>query len=305
MRIIIYIAFLILISIIVYKKQNKYEKYNTLAPVISLSDKVVILCSTQKHINDKNKYGLGDMIRGYIGMYQLSKKYNFKLIIDISLHPISKYLITKSHEYSNLIENNKDNIIFDKDSEKFILNNKNNIIIFDTNYTINHKKLYKNISDDCRKYIKDILTPNDEMQQYISEHMSHISNIDYNILHYRLGDKEKNYWSKYIRNIIKDNNYDIYIDSVLKNKEENDILMSDSIEFKELIKENTDIYMFDLDIGHIGTDNDDKLIKNTLLEFFIMTRANKIKTFSNYTWVSNFVLWASYIYNIPLIQITL
>jgi hypothetical protein len=63
--------------------------------------------------------------------------------------------------------------------------------------------------------------------------------------------------------------------------------------------------MFDIDIGHIGKDNDDKLIKNTLLEFFIMTNANKIKTYSNYTWISGFVLWASYIYNIPLTQITL
>jgi hypothetical protein len=58
--------------------------------------------------------------------------------------------------------------------------------------------------------------------------------------------------------------------------------------------------MFHLDIGHIGRDNDDKLIKNTLLEFFIMTNAKKIKTFSNYSWISGFVMWLSYIYNIPL-----
>jgi hypothetical protein len=235
------------------------------------------------------------MIRGYIDMYQLSKKYNFKLIIDISLHPISKYLITKSHEYSDLIENNKNNIIFTINPEEYILNNKDNIIIFNTNSQKNRKKIHKNISDDCRKYIKDILTPNDKMQQYISEYLSQIKKSDYNILHYRLGDKFDN----------KNKNYNKYIDSILINKEENDILMSDSIKFKELIKEKTDIYMFDIDIGHIGTDNDDKLIKNTLLEFFIMTNANKIKTYSNYTWISGFVLWASYIYNIPLIQITL
>ena len=202
-KIILYIGLLVLVSIILYKKQNKYERYNAPTPGISLSNKVVIICSTQKHINYKLSKGLGDMIRGYINMYQLSQKYNFKLIIDISLHPISKYLITNPHEYTNLIENNKNNIIFNKNPEKYILENKDNIIFFNTNSQTNRRKIPENISDDCRKYIKDILTPNDEMQQYISEYLSLIKNSNYNILHYRLGDEfndKNNNYNKYLSN---------------------------------------------------------------------------------------------------------
>jgi hypothetical protein len=37
-------------------------------------------------------WGIGDMLRGAIGLFKLSKKYDFDIIVDKSLHPISKVL---------------------------------------------------------------------------------------------------------------------------------------------------------------------------------------------------------------------
>jgi len=70
--------------------------------------------------NKDNFWGLGDLIRGTIATYQLSKKYNFELIIDIHNHPISNFLDFKKTEYSDY---NKNLIFFicNGELEKYIL----------------------------------------------------------------------------------------------------------------------------------------------------------------------------------------
>ena len=55
-------------------------------------------------------YGLGDLIRGTIGLFRLFKKNDYKFIVDVSLHPISKFLKVQRHEYSNLVKSNKNTI---------------------------------------------------------------------------------------------------------------------------------------------------------------------------------------------------
>lgn len=42
-------------------------------------------------------------------------------------------------------------------------------------------------------------------------------------------------------------------------------------------------------------------MKNTLLEFYLITSARSIKTYTIYGWTSGFVLWSSKIFSIPLI----
>ena len=46
----------------------------------------------------QNFHGIGDFFRSTLGLYNLSKIYNFKLIVDFSLHPIQNFL-----EYKNNI----------------------------------------------------------------------------------------------------------------------------------------------------------------------------------------------------------
>lgn len=66
----------------------------------------------------------------------------------------------------------------------------------------------------------------------------------------------------------------IFIDNFHINKEDDDILMSDSIKFKN--NEKIVTYMYDFVVGHIGIHIDDPKIKNTQCEFFIITRSRKI-----------------------------
>lgn len=263
--------------------------------------KTVIFTWTQKvsnlHSDDRDHFwGIGDIIRGTIHLFQLSKRLHFRLIVDTQLHPISKFLRKIEHEYSELILDNKNrvNFILPNNVENHItdyLNNDNDILYFFGNgfYT-------EELTNECQEFIKNILMPNEELENCISDKMKEIPYCNYNILHYRLGDDEM------VRgdNTNHTNNKHLYLEHVIRNYGNRDVLMSDCDSLKKYVKENTNIFMFDLDIAHMGYSQHENIIKDTLVEFFIMTKAERIKTYSIYSWDSGFARSIHDIYNIPL-----
>ena len=242
------------------------------------------------------RFGLGDIIRGTIALYQICKKYNYNYVVDIQLHPISNFLEVEKNKYSNLILENKNNInfIFPNDIEKFVINNNDEIIyLFSNAYLINN-----NITDDCKNFIKNILKPNLELKKYIDLTIGKIPFTIDNILHYRImgiyGDPII-YWNK--------KNYNHYLNHIINYKTQNDLLITDNILFKQFIKQNNiNIFMFDTKIAHLGYDTNLDSIKDTLLEFFIMTKAEKIK-YHPTNGPSGFIRIINNIWDIPLIKL--
>jgi hypothetical protein len=272
-----------------------------------MTNKTIILVWTQKcknfdintdWKNGNNYWGLGDLIRGSIKLFQLSKKMGFKLIINHKLHPISMYLKKQDTEYDDLIINNKNNIefIYPGQVENYINNSKNDILYFLTNDTCDEN----NITYECKHFIKNVLSPNDELVNLLN----YYNYTDYNIIHMRVGDnkiKDKN---------LTDNTFIYNIkEKILNNlNNESNILVCDSYFLKEeLINnnlfKNKNISCINLDVGHIGYEQNTEKIRNTLIEFFIITKSKKIKTYTVYSWISGFVFWISKIYDIPLEQI--
>jgi hypothetical protein len=262
--------------------------------------KKIILIWTHKVINlkttcDSNFWGLGDMIRGAIYMFQLSKLLHFELIIDIQLHNISNFLKHKPHEYSNFILKNKNNIQFISNPEQYILENKNKeLLYFFTNGFYKYP-----IDNECRQFIQQLLTPNDDFQNYIFKKKKELPFINYNIIHFRLGDEL----------LIKNNNninstFTKYILLIKKQMIDNNyILLSDSKEFKKYIKDNVNIFTFDIEIGHIGYEEHKNILRDTLFEFFILLQSTKIISYSIHSWGSGYAQIANKIFNIPLEEI--
>jgi hypothetical protein len=237
-------------------------------------------------------WGLGDIIRGTIKLYQLSKKYNFKLIVDKQHHPLSNYLINNEHQFSQIIKSYRNNIPIVGEPENYILNSTKksiDVLIFFTNDKFNDP-----ITEDCKDFIKHNFTPNTDFLNYIIEKTNTIPFKEYTILHYRLGDDEL---VKNIKNKKLNNNS--FVDHINKNKTkyENYILVSDSLNLKKIVRGSTDIFMFDSIVAHMGCSTD---LKDTLFEFFIITNAKKIKTYSVYPWTSGFVKIANDIFDVPL-----
>lgn len=274
------------------------DKRNPLLRSTIYDKKIVIHTWAQKvknlHQNDvENFWGLGDIIRGTVRLFQLSKKMNFDLIVDIQHHPISKFLKCTNTKYKDLVSKNVNNIDFviPGEVEKYIESNENDIVMLLTNDLCDETA----IDDECKEFIKNIFTPTDFFKEYISIKMEDVSLDEYNIMHFRLGDEEL------VRKNVTQPDNEI-VDKLMKNKENNDILLSDSEYFKKYVEENVDIHMFNTKTVHFGYQKRPSEIMDTLFEFFLLMNAKKIKTYSRYNWISGFVYWIHKIYEVPLEQ---
>jgi hypothetical protein len=266
------------------------------------SQKIVILAWTHKVSNlttdnVNNFWGIGDLIRGTIQLYQLSKKHNFELIVDIQHHPISSLLKERTHKYSDFVREQKDNIpfIFPYQVENHILNNLNALdeplSFITTDY------YHDPITEDCQSFIKDILTPNNDFQTYMREKDKPNPFFLYSILHYRVGDAEM------VRGEFSPSNSHKYMQNIIKNDlktNENIIFLSDSQHLKNVVKQNGTFFTFDTEIGHTGYHKEVNKLRDALFEFFTMTKATKIKSYTINNWPSGFVNIAHIIYNVPL-----
>jgi len=247
------------------------------------------------YLNEKEFYfGLGDLIRSTIKLYELSKIMNFRLIVDIQLHPISSFLEIQKTEYSDYVLQNKNNVdyVCYGAVEDYINQSSKDVSLILTN------DFFKGIvSNDCKTFMKNILKPTPEYQQYIEFQLSTLPFPNYNIIHYRLNDDEfKNNGStgknlEYLLSMTQ---------SVNNNKEINDVLLTDSVSFKEYSFLNNNVFIFDTKLCHLGLSKDYYAIRDTLFEFFLITRSAKIKTYCKIHHVSGFVKWISEVYDIPI-----
>ena len=250
--------------------------------------------------NRDNFWGIGDMIRGVIGMYKLSKKYKFDLIVDKSLHPLSMLLKCDRHRYTNLIEENQDKIPLCMPHEvehilqnELINNSENDTVCFYTNMQLDAYN--GGIPSELQEFIDYILRPSSAFEVYTAKLMNTLAIDSYTIIHYRLGDDEM------VRNQC---NYSIYENAfthLLKTYKETDIVITDSAQFKDLIrKKNTQIRVLDTKICHVGIEHSYEALRDTLFEFNLLRGAKSIRSYSRYDWISGFVYAIHKIYNIPL-----
>lgn len=267
---------------------------------------------TKSQENGATYWGLGDMLRGLICTHMVSLYYGYNHFIDFSLHPIGKVLKQRPHPHEEYVRKN-----IDSSMEEFLqcpLNSGYVIDLIESSSfqtvlmsTNSHPYIYDEyIPEETKQYISGIMTPTDEFQQDIDAVMDGIiqwtKGAPFNIIQYRLGDDalvvEKDKKSKTELDNIKRH----LKQHILPN--EYYIILTDSNDFRQYIYRNLNdipnVFVFDHKISHIGYHEDDDALKNSMLEFFIITKSKKITSFSVYSWISGFVKAASVIYNIPI-----
>ena len=245
-----------------------------------------------------NYWGIGDIIRSIYGVYKLSLKYNFKLIVDISHHPISKFLIHNDHEYSSKVNEIIDTIKFYRLDEIDIMKEfKDKKIVFLGLHSGLEAYESNEYHKEAQEFIKKILQPSKDFMIEFDRTNNKISFENLNIIHFRLGDEEL------VRDIVNTKYYDVCYSKIVKYKTDNTLLFSDSSDFKKFIKNKDDIKMLENEIGHIGYAKSNDAIKNTLIEYFLLTKASKIYTYTIYNWTSGFIKSVNKIYDVPIILI--
>ena len=267
--------------------------------------------------------GFGDFLRGCLSLLQISKKFDiaYDIYINTSIHLYLKHF--KHNEFIQLIHSNinyytNQNTNFSDSNLHGLQNyyNYNNyldgFISFCNNTTIHDNTIYiltnaypiQNVTNDERQQIQHLLEPTDEITQYIDMTLNDIkiSLKSYHIIHIRSGDdylvhnhqmnvSVLNHISNIILSYVNDNISYIIISD---NNELNTYIAGLKSNIKTIINKKI----------HTGKEVSDTTdIKNTLLDFYIMSMSTHILSFSVYGHGSSFSKWCAEIYNIPISSI--
>ena len=259
--------------------------------------------------------GFGDWLRGTVALWELCKKYDFELCIDKDIHPIFSYLEENASLISDPLPDREveecyyptpyDKIdemlhsLFQKKETFSVLTNGLYVPIFNG---IND--YYGPITEECKLWLRNVLTPNQYLQGYIDCVYS-ILNIDlskpYRVIHLRLGDNylhQNNFEQGYYNNINE------RIAHTLKTESEFQyILLCDASCYGIALKtDNPSLRYWDnkkIHTGELQYDEKKIGVKDTLIDFIIMSKAIHILSVFD----SGFSKMVSFIFDITYYRI--
>lgn len=258
----------------------------------------IIQCyyTDEERVKKVTFHGFGDYIRGCLYVYRFCKENKIKPCISFSHHILSNYLYSKT--YRSLEECKAIEYCFKGYGAYSI--ELDTLQLPATIFT-NNTTSFDTLTDDEREFLKDnCLTQrlmfSDYLQSIKKKHM--LVDKEYCVFHIRAGDT----------NLIDSNTNNIdHTMRVLKQycqtkgiEYSSLVCISDTVQIEE---ECSKLGMKTLGtkkvhIGHhVQTDEN---VRDTLVDFFIMTTAKEIHQFSVYDWASGFSKVASCVFNIPL-----
>ncbi len=296
-----------------YKYIDHFENNN----IISREIKIIHLVYKFKYLNGYAT-GFGDFIRGSLYLLQFCEKHLINFDFDIYEHPIGNYLhfFAKKqkidHNISNYISKFLGLNAYFKTTNQIIdyliiLNSDENFIRYINNLFNYNGHIFINtcnfpshyISDKHRKIMQNILIPTNEINEEIEKYIFSLNFQKYNyiVYHIRMGDS-------YLKNetdFIDLSKINYFLNKIKQNNNDNCLLITDCNPLKKIItKSFPNIKYLFYDICHTS-ENKDELIKNTLIDFFLMSYSKAVICFSTYPHGSGFSKWCSVVYNIPYI----
>ena len=261
-----------------------------------------------------NHQGIGDNLRGLISLLQIKEKIKnqkeLTIHVDFSKSLISKYLVNQLPnqflELKETIETKTFYYLFqslDNDIIDYLLNTQDNTVCIHTN---NYPDT-NTITEDIKSFIKKSFEFNPYFEEIFKTYYNQIPE-NYHLYHYRFGDH------KFKNDDLDDHTIHKFAESFQQtNKHENCLIISDSLSFKKKIHEiyhNQDVFVFLNQPNHTnshanGSNLDHENDLYIFIDFFLVTKAKTVCCYSYYPWISNFILWNSYVYDIPVITLSL
>jgi hypothetical protein len=295
---------------------NLYGKTNTRTSAIHPAIQFINYVYQPYFLNIKKTTGFGDFIRGCIYTLEFCEKHGISCDFHIKNHNIKNYLsyfVNKPevsntisyyiHKYLGLntqftcIANKIDYKIINNSEKDFIhyLNScpehNGHIFINTTNFPLH------NISPTILNTVTHLLEPTEELNKEIETHINELQLIKKNFItyHIRLGDN-------FLCNgqqVIDKNHIQYILNKMNINVKHSYFVITDSVLLKQIIISYfPNLRCIFFEISHT-CENNDSSIKNTLIEFYIMSYSKAIISFSVYPHGSGFSKWCSVVYNIP------
>jgi hypothetical protein len=277
-----------------------------------------------------NGTGLGDFLRGCYFILEFCETYNFQSKI-IFNNCISKFLLIKTHNLERLdnvlkgvsiCKNNnfREYVVENNGTIKDPLKDTKNIMADFVDYVVKLPQYSGNVFIYCiafpinevpeknKEHMRKILEPTNEMQLIISQTLDELNIISkqYIVIHIRAGDsylKEENdtFTNGYIRDLITNIKSDV---QNYANEENNYLLMADTNDVKKIIQSYFPNFKTLMNpITHFGEGAvlEEEKVKNTLIDFYLLSHSKSIFSYSAYEHGSGFSYWCAKTFNIPYV----
>lgn len=263
----------------------------------------------QMNYTDGIVYGFGDFIRGCFFLMAMCEKMGLYFDIDLSNHLLSKYVEGHSknpninyNNISNIPMNynvNLDDVNFIYNRFKGLIGNQKDEVYYTSS---NIYPFLDMIKPSYINFIKSRITPNALMQKEIKETMTNLNlnNSKFSVIHIRMGDKFLfNTDNVLEKSILRTLFYNLNL--LLNDKSRKYLILSDCTHLKMWFKPYDNCVFQINQIAHLGEQPVliEEAVKNTMMDFYLMSRATYIYTYSTYPNFSGFSKWCAIIYNIP------
>jgi hypothetical protein len=294
------------------------DQFNFIIKMLQLTTNTIENIYQLKYNNDINASGLGDFIRGSYFLMQFCKKYNISYNINLLNHPISQFLdIYKNKKSLNYTNINK---FGSTNHNPFILHNDiitniyddsidNEFLNFLSKQTVFNKTIYiytitypTNIIDqEDKDTMKKLFKPTDNLSLLVDIKLTNLKLVKYKfeIIHIRYGDQylidsdetiNETKFMTVISELKKLNSSKIYL-----------LISDNNIIKKKILKYYPFLKTDFCEITHTGEGVDINMnkLRNTMLDFYLISYSTKVMAFSIYNHGTGFSKWISETYNIP------
>lgn len=260
--------------------------------------------------------GFGDYLRGCFCLFQICKMHGLEFDMDLSNHPLYKFLDCQiASKYNSVDRNNiywfpNPNYIptsrstYRKDSLSFhneFIKHLNNVKQKEYFLFCNSFPIFNYIHDIAKYTIRDKIMPNEEVKMEMEVRLINLglTKKNFSVIHIRTGDRylleNKVLDPDIINKIIK------IINPYIFYRKKHFLILSDNTKIKYIFSKYPNCKFNLKSITHLGENaaNNDEKMKNTMVDFYMMSYANFIISISPYTWGSGFSQWCSVIHKIP------
>lgn len=246
--------------------------------------------------------GLGDFIRGSIASQQLCIEYGLHFQVDLSHHPMGKYIVQRCDAPAPSI----DSILNLQDIPNFTIRALKSQLKSNINLkTLQHQNLYIytnvwptfKIASVISKRLRDFFTPNECLEAAIKTSYDAYGN--YGIIHIRTGDLLA--FGTRVGDVVHtslNELLDMLHPHLKALSGKNYIVMSDSAELKTAISSRYGFCCTYSKPSHLALKEDGTL--DTLVDYFILSRSNHIHQFSVHHWGSGFSDSVHWLYRVPI-----
>jgi hypothetical protein len=177
-------------------------------------------------------------------------------------------------------------------------------------YNNRHININENINNILCNQVRSFFQPTKEIVEEVDTILEQFKFIKHQfiVLHIRSGDKYLNekyklFDTSYFKKIRKEIHFILHSLTDIREKNiKNILLIADNNEIKLLLQKEFPFIQFLInDITHTGENIvlEKEKVKNTMVEFFLMTNASSIYSFTIYSHGSGFSYWCAKMYDIP------